>query len=204
MPKATIPIYHDDDFERLSELRREVAIAERKVEAEKDRLEAPIGSPRRVGDEAPTPDALTAAEEYLQAAQDAFDAFIDKAAERAENWVIKPIGHEEFRNLLKDHPPRKVKEGDDEVTHPDDVYFDVNTETFPKALLLFVDPDDEDVRTVVEPRFDSEAALRKRVKRLSEGEFETMWTAAYQANKGGISDPKSLRFSPAGQRSDAT
>ena len=29
MPKATIPIYHDDDFERLAELRMEVAIAER-------------------------------------------------------------------------------------------------------------------------------------------------------------------------------
>ena len=192
--KTTIPIYDGDDFERLSELRREVEIAERKAAAE-------AAAPLRFGDEVSNDD--------VQAAKDAYDAFVDEAAERAESWVLHPIGHAEFRQLLKDHPPRKVTEtGDDgktsEVTHPDDAGWNFNTETFPKALLEFVDPDDDEVRTVAEPSFDTTAALRKRLKRLSAGEYDSIWAAAYLLNDGGIADPKASRFSPAGLRSDAT
>lgn len=206
MAKATIPLYQDDDFERLADLRREVSIAERHLAQKRlDAAEAAMG-PARAGDD--EPDGVRLAREALQAAQDAFDAFVDESSERAEMWSLKPIGHEEFRRLLKDHPPRTVfeGEGDDrkEVDHPDDAEWDVNTETFPKALLLFVDPDDEEIRTVVEPKFDSEAAFRRRVKRLSEGEFQSLWVTAYFANKGGAGDPKSGRFSPATQRSIET
>lgn len=206
MAKATIPIYEDDDFERLADLRREVAIAERHL-AQK-RLEAAEGAlgASRIGDD--EPDAIREATEALQAAQDAYDRAVDEASERAEMWSLKPIGHEEFRKLLKDHPPRKVfeGEGDDrkEVDHPDDAEWDVNTETFPKALLLFVDPDDEGIRTVVEPKFDSDAAFRRRVKRLSEGEFQSMWVTAYMANKGGLADANFTRFSPGTPRSTET
>lgn len=194
MPKATIPIYADDDFERLADLHREVEIAKRKAEAARQRAgEAQFSL--RVGDD--NPDTVRLAEEAQKVAENAYDTFVDEAAERAETWVIKPIGHEEFRELLRLHPPRKVKgDGDAETVHPDDAGWDVDTESFPKALLLFVDPDDEDHRTVVEPKFDTEAAFRKRVKRLSAGEFETMWTTAHLANQGGVQDPKLARFSP--------
>lgn len=200
--KTTIPIYDGDDFERLAELRREVAIAERKLEAAKADA---AGAALRLGDG----DSVADAQAEVKRAQDAYDAFVDEAAERAEMWVLHPIGHEEWRELLKAHPPRKVtttgadgKEA--EETDPEDAYFGVNTETFPKALLLFVDPEDDEIRTVAEPAFDTTAALRKRVKRLSVGEFETLWVSAYQLNSGAIADPKLSRFSPAGPRSDAT
>ena len=194
--KTTIPIYDGDDFERLSELRREVEIAERKAASLSD-------APRRFGD------LPAASSDEVQAAKDAYDAFVDEAAERAEMWVLHPIGHAEFRQLLKDHPPRKVPEADTdgkshEVTHPEDAGWEFNVETFPKALLEFIDPDDDDIRTVVEPKFDTVAALRKRLKRLSVGEYDSIWAAAYMLNNGAVADPKASRFSPAGPRSDET
>lgn len=196
MPKATIPIYHDDDFERLAELRMEVSIAERRVEAARSDAEESRGAPRRIGDD--ESDSLQEAKDALKVAQQAFNEAVNEAAERAEMWTLKPIGHEEFRNLLAAHPPRKVMQGEGEdrkeVTHPDDAGWDLDTSTFPKALLLFVDPDDDEIRTIVEPKFDTDAALRKRVKRLSKGEFESMWTTAYMANEGGIANPKAARF----------
>ena len=197
MPKATIPIYHDDDFERLAELRMEVSIAQRRLKAAKDDAEDAQDAPRRVGDDEADA-SVQDAKDALQASQSAFNEFVDDASQRAEMWELKPIGHEEFRTLLEEHPPRKIWEGEGEdrkeVEHPEDEGWDVDTSTFPKALLLFVDPDDDDIRTIVEPEFDTVAALRKRVKRLSQGEFETMWTTAYAANKGGVADPKLARF----------
>lgn len=198
MPKATIPIYHDDDFERLAELRMEVSIAERRLKAAQAEAEQADAANLRAGDDVPD-GGVQDAKDALHAAQEAFNVFVDEASERAEMWELKPIGHEEFRALLKDHPPRKVMagEGEDrkEITHPEDgPPFNVNTETFPKALLLFVDPEDEDIRTVVAPKFDTEAALRKRVKRLSVGEFETLWTTVFMENKGGVVDPKLVQF----------
>lgn len=205
MPKATIPIYADDDFERMAELGREVKIAERNLEAARQRAGAAQFS-LRVGDD--HPDAVRIAEEALEVARVAFNEFVDEASERAEMWVLKPIGHEEFRELLRLHPPRKVKssegDGQKEATHPDDDGWDVNTESFPKALLLFVDPEDEEHRTILEPEFSSVAAMNKRVKRLSSGEFETMWTTALMANKGGVSDPKLAKFSTVTPRSVET
>lgn len=203
--KTTVPIYDGDDFERLAELRREVEIAERKADEVRKRAEQ-AASTRRFGDDTEGP--VRQAEECVQAAKDAYDAFVDEASERAEMWVLTPLGHEEFRQLIKDHPPRKVTQpGEDdkdvEVTHPDDAGWDVNTETYPKALLLFVDPEDEEHRTVAEP-FESVAALRKRVRRLSAGEFDSMWIRAHMLNNGAVADPKLSRFSPAGPRSDET
>ena len=120
------------------------------------------------------------------------------------------IGHEEFRQLLKDHPPRTVTKTDDEgkereETHPDDLIpGDVNTETYPKALLLFVDPEDDEIRTIIKPEFDTQAALRKRVKRLSAGQFDTLWLTAHQMNGGLLADPKASRYYDGTPRSDET
>lgn len=201
--KTTVPLYDGDDFERLAELRREVDLAEKRVDR-LEREERPALS-RRLGDDDLDDDKLIQARTALEAARDAYDAFVDEAAERAEMWVLEPIGHSEFRGLFKEHPPRKVK-GDEgkESDDPDDAPFGVNTETFPMALLSFVDPDDDEIRTVTEPKFDTTAAFRKRVKRLSAGEFETLWVAAFLLNRQGVSDPKLSMFSPRSPRSDET
>jgi len=197
--KVTIPLYDGDDFERLSELRREVDIAERKAEAAAQGV-----SSRRMGD---IPDEIIAAGEVKRAREEYSDA-VDEAAERAETWVLAAIGHGEFRDLVAAHPPRQVGELDDEgkhreVTHPDDAGWEFNTETLPKALLEFVDPEDDDIRTVLEPALDP-AALRKRLKRLSLGEFKTLWVAAYQLNDGLVADPKASDSYVTGRKSDET
>lgn len=202
--KTTIPIYDGDDFERLGELRREVTIAERRL-ADAEELARPVAT-RRLGDDTPDehPD-VTTAREALQQAKDAYDAFLDEAAERAEEWVLHAIGHEEYRALLKEHPPRTEK-GEDgkETVHPEDEPFGVNTETFPRALVQFVDPEDDEIRTVVEPKFERSADLKRRIKRLSAGEFDTLWLRAKGLNEGIVGDPKASRYGIATRTSDAT
>lgn len=201
MPTHRVPIFADGDQERLSELRRAVVVAERHARAT-------AGESRRLGDDHPA--------DEVEAAQAAYDAFIDEAADRAEEWVLGSIGFAEFRKLLREHPARQVAEEAAEdgtttkVMHPDDAAWGVNVEEFPKALLLFVDPEDDDIRTVVELKAGTRNiaknadALRKRVKRLSEGQFEALWTNAFVLNKAGVSDPKLDRFSLATPRSSET
>ena len=184
MPRrTTIPIYEGDDFERLAQLRQEVAIAERRAREESS-------GPRRMGD-----DVDQGEPSYVTEAKVAYDAFVDEAAERAEMWVLEAIGHGEYRELLKAHPPRKIGEGDDEQDDPEDAEWGVNTETFGHALLTFIDDDDDTIRTVVGPEFPTPAAMRKRIKRLSAGEFQTLWVAAMFLNRQGINDPKASRYS---------
>lgn len=194
---TTVPLYDGDDFERITELRRAVNIAESRAR------EAQANGAARAGDDGAD----------VQAAKDAFDAFVVEAAERAEFWVLQAIGHEEYRDLLRKHPPRKVTvkvPGEDgterevEQDHPEDAPFGVNTETFGKALLLFVDPEDDEIRTIAEPEFPSEAARRKRFKRLSSGQFDTLWVKAKVLNESGVVNPKLAMYSTDTHTSDAT
>lgn len=197
----TVTIYKGDDQERLTELRRAVAVAERYAKAQ-------AAEPRRFGDPAPGDDDV-------KQAQAEFDAFVDEAAKRAESWVLEHIGHRAFRNLLTAHPARKVtttaEDGTTKVeTHPDDETWGVNTEEFPEALLLFRDEEDSDIRTVAELKVGNRNiakdrdAMEKRVKRLSEGQLADLWTSAFLLNKAGVSDPKLDRFSPITTRSSGT
>lgn len=128
----------------------------------------------------------------------AYEAFLDEAAERAVEIVLQAIGRRRWRDLVVAHPPRMVEsEPDDEgktrqVEHDDDVQWGVNTETFPRALLTFVDGD---YRTIVDPDLgdDLEAFIDDE---LAEGDFEKFWIAAFQLNASPSRDPKEL-----GQRS---
>lgn len=196
----TVNIYKGDDQERLTELKRAVVVA-RRYEA------ANTGVSLRGGDESP--------DDAVKKAQAEFDAYVDEAAKRAEAWVLDHIGHRAFRNLLTAHPARKVtttaEDGTTkEETHPDDETWGVNTEEFPEKLLLFVDEDDPEIRTVSELKIGNRniakdvTAMRKRVKRLSEGQLMDLWTSAFLLNKAGVSDPKLDRFSPATPRSNET
>jgi hypothetical protein len=212
MPRKTIVIYEGDDFERLSTLRAEVGIAERQLS---EALLVASTAPARFGDD--DPDEITALRESLKAAQDAYDSFVDVAAERADEWVIESIGHEAWRDLLTAHPARKVlanptappNPGETvivdtrEVDHPDDEAFGVNTEEFGKALLLFVDPDDDEHRTVTKAGDADLARLGTRVRRLSQGQFDTLWMSAFYLNTGGVADPKLSRYSIAPRSSES-
>lgn len=194
MPRKTVLLYADGDFEKLAELRTRVGIAERNaMQAE--------NVPRRLGD-----DDSTSAD--LEAARAEYDAFVDVAAERAEEWIVESIGHEDWRELLLAHPMRKVTEpgpdGPAEVDHPVDLEWGFNVETFGKALLLWADPEDEKHRTIQKAGDVALGGLARRVKRLSTGQFETLWATAYALNTGGVTDPKSGRYSLGAAKSDET
>lgn len=199
MPRSTIPIYADNDFEELAALRKEVAVAERHAhEALAMAEQAQVNA--RLGDDIPVVQVDNHPE--VVEARRAFNEKVTEAAERAEEWIIEHVGATEFRQLVAAHPPRKVDgEGADEgkqVTHPDDRGFEVNTETFAVALLMFVDPEDPEIRTVVKAGdvdVKNPTELRRRIKRLSAGQLDTLWIAAHGLNTGGISDPKMLRYS---------
>lgn len=180
---ATIPIYQGDDSERLAELRMAVAIAERQAQNNSGAL--------RAGD---------APEDEVKAARAAYDAFVDEAAERAVEVVVRAIGRRRFRDLLAEHPARKVKDdkGED-VTHEDDAEYDVNAETFPPALLTFAESGDEGVRTIIGPSevLKSPTALRDFLDDdLTEGDYRKIFAVAYWINRTPGSDPKELRYSP--------
>jgi hypothetical protein len=202
MPRKTISIYSDDDYERLITARTEVDIAERQL-TEKRFQKA--GTSARLGDA--DPDGLAAAEALVQEKKDACDAVIDAASENAEEWVIESIGFEAWEDLLEKWPPRKVPKdalpqpgetvavAGEMVDHPEDAPFGVNTKEFGKALLRFVDPEDPDHRTVTKAGDLDLSKLPTRLRRLSRGQFDSLWITAFSLNTGGIADPKATRFS---------
>jgi hypothetical protein len=196
MPRKTVALFDGDDYERLTELRAAVAVGERKVLAAK--LNGlTVGLSARLGDDEPSATDEDAAE--LEEAKAAYDAFMDEAADRAESWVVQSIGHEAWRELVTAHPPRKITEGEGdaakEVTHPEDEQFDLNTESFPKAILLFADADDADHRTILKAGGTDLARIGTRLKRLSIGQIDSLWLAAWTLNTGAAIDPKVSRFS---------
>lgn len=200
MPRKTVPIYQDDDFEQLSELRLEVAVAER--ELTQKRLESLMPAPlevARLGD--PPVNPLAELEEQVAEKRAAVDAFIDQAADRADGWDLHHIGHEAWIDLVAAHPERKITVGEGEeakeVPHPTDEHYGVNTDTFGTALLLFVDPDDEDHRTIAKVGGRDRTAIRGLVRRLSQGQLDTLWLTAWQLNTGAVVDPKLWRYSSA-------
>ena len=185
---ATVVIYQGDDLETLGDLRREVDRAERRVEEQRR-----SGAPRRDGDEIPN----------TQPQRDAYDAFVEEAAGRAVTVTLRALGRRRFRDLVADHPPRTSTDEDGtETTHHEDAGYEVNADTFPMALLTFVDGD---VRTITEPEFSTSAALRDFLDDvISEGDFTSLWTTAYFLNRSPGADPKVSRYSTTSLSSDAT
>ena len=167
--EARFVIYQGDDMPRLSELKRATDRAK-----ESDRNDA-------------------GAEETA-----AYQAFAAEVAERALEVIIRAIGETDFSELEMAHPPRMVESEPDEqgnthqVVHEDDDYMMVNTETFPRALLLYKD---ERVATIeLDPPFESDDERKEFVTReLSRGDFEKAWILAYDLNTGESKNPKDFR-----------
>lgn len=179
---TTIPIYQGDDLEHLAELYREVKHAE-------ERAATAAKAPLRDGDEIPS----------AQAERDAYDAAVDEAAERAVMVTLTSIGRTRWRNLLAAHPARTHEVGDKTETIEDDQLYEVNTETFPLALLTY---SRDGVRTTTLDPAVSDADLRAFLDdEVPEGDFERLWQSAYWLNRSLGSDPKDSKFSTASPRS---
>ncbi len=190
---AEVVIYQGDDLATLTQLRNEADLAERRYLDAKERNRA---TALRVGDG----EDLEPLEATLSEARAAFDAFVDEASERAQMVRVQALGRVRFRDIRLEHPPRKVDEEIDgetrKVDHPDDAHYGVNTLTFGEKLLSYVDREDDEVRTIVEPTFSTEKDRRNFLdEELSDGDFEQLWTTAFYLNTSTGADPKALRFS---------
>ena len=174
-PRTTsLVIYQGDDMERIADLKRAADVAARTYEADQK-------SPARVGDDISDAD--------VQAARDAFDAFVDEASERAVEVKVRALPRKVFRNLMADHPPRVEGDGEE---HIDDGPFGVNVETFADALLSY---DHDGIRSVVEPTFPTSADRQAFLDDLSDGDYSDLFVRAYYLNRNSGADPKAARFS---------
>lgn len=194
---TTVVIYQGDDLDKLSELNRAVVRAQTPLNAAERAMEATAGAPRRVGDLAPsTEDALVA----LKDAQEAYNAFVDEAAERAVVVTLTAIGRTRFRELLAEHPARTHDVGGKPETVEDDQLFEVNTQTFPLALLTY---NRDGKRTVsIDPAVAESDLAEFFGDDCAEGDVERCWQAAYWLNRAAGADPKDSKFSTGFQRSD--
>lgn len=161
-------------------------------------------------------EALEAAEAQVLQRQQAYNDFTIEAEARATVIKIRSIGSGRFRRLMQDHPPRTVTKpgppNEDgtpgptvEDTHPDDLPFGVNAETFPMALLTYIDPEKHDVRTILEPRRDGPARVQEFVEDdVDEGDFDPLWQAAFFINRMPSADPKASLYSVPARSSTET
>jgi histone H3/H4 len=225
-------IYQGDDMERMAELRRAAENAKKVAQVELDLAKAAVQvAARRIGDEAPTAEeAERAFEEATRPTQEAFNAFVTEAAERALEVRFRYIGWRRFAQLVAEHPPRMVTdtreiqvpaEGADpddpdaemvtktvteEFVHDDDgAPFNANTETLFPALLAYVAEDKPEIRTIVEPEFETAAEVLEFVEdELSEGDGERIAIQAFLLNRNAGADPKAQMYSTGSPSSGET
>lgn len=184
----TVSLFQGDDLARLEELRVDAEGARLRVAELKAR-----GGGRRVNTD------LMEAKAEQAAAEAAFDAAVDEAGERADEVEILALGRGAFRELRLEHAARtttKVVDGEEnDIVVDEDRLFRVNTETFPDALLTYVDPEDPEERTILKPEFPTAAALKRWLnKELTEGQYDTLWQTAFALNSRGAIDPKAVRY----------
>lgn len=163
---TTVPIYQGDDLEHLAELRMAANQAGRTAE----------GAPLRAGDERPG-----------QAERDAYDAFVEEAAERAVIVRLTALGRTKWADLVAAHKPRTTITEGRVVPVDEDADYGVNVESFPAALLTVAITEPAEVVEDVAGFLDM----------ISEGDFERLWVTAYGLNRAPGGDPKETAFSTA-------
>lgn len=195
---ATVVIYQGDDLEQLGELKREADLAE--LLAQKDLDEArrrARGAPRRDGDADPVTAAVAAFEAAVGPSRDAYDAFLDEAAERAVEVEVRSLGRKRFRTLVEAHPARTTTDSEGkESVHEDDDGFGVDTTAFPDTLLTYRE---DGVHTIVSPEFTPGELSDFLDDEVSDGDYEKLWQTAYYLNRSPGPDPKATRYSAASQ-----
>lgn len=174
---TTVVIYQGDDLERLGELRRAADVAGRSAELA-------AATPRRIGDDIPS----------AEVEQAAYDQFVDEAAERAVEVELTAIGRRRWRDLLAEHGPRTEKVDGKEQTVEADSLYEVNTDTFPMALLTY---DRDGVKTVTAPDVSGSELKAFLEDEASEGDFERLWQTGYWLNRAPGEDPRLGKFSTA-------
>lgn len=181
---ATVVIYQGDDLERLAELRR---VAENAARIHAEAVRSPNA---RAGDDTLTP--------KLEA-EAAYDAFVEVAAERAESLALRNLGGRQWRDLIAEHPPRRVVRTIDgqeqDLLHEDDADFNVNTSTLPDVLLRYVNPNRAEMRTITSPEFPTAQDLQNYLDDISGGDYDRLFVTAFHLNASPGYDPKASTYS---------
>ncbi|GAB3988881.1 hypothetical protein [Nocardioides marmoraquaticus] len=194
MPTFEVPLYSDGDWDRIIEAQVDLARASTDLTTALQRDTSPL----REGDAA----GVDGLRQQVADAEKAKDDLIDQAAARAVAVRGKSIGRRRFRTLRQAHPPRWITdpapdptsdEPTGKIVHPEDARRGVNMDTFPVALLGYVDPDDPEIRTITEPRKSAHDLVGWLDDELSEGEVNRLFNEAWDVNAGGPADPKLLR-----------
>jgi hypothetical protein len=110
------------------------------------------------------------AQQTLQAVVDAKEA-VDAAS---RTFVFATVDYDRWQAALDEHPPTDEQKADNR-------YLDFNLETFPLEAVVLACTD---------PGLTREQAAKLRAK-LPRGEWARLWDAAWTANVGGSSIPKS-------------
>lgn len=187
---AELFIYRGSDLAKIAELRQAADAAERR------HRQAVDGGTLKMGDAGP------------QAAKDEHDAYVAEAAERATLVRLEALGRKQWRALLAEHEPRRVTRLVDsaqtEIVHEDDAELGVNAETFPDALLNYVNAARDDMRTIVAPEFSSSGDRQDWLDDLSGGDFDRLFLTAYTLNSSLGIDPKATTYSGPSPTSSGT
>lgn len=133
---------------------------------------ARLGSPAKS-------EAEEAAEEY--------DALLEEAK---RTYVLQAVGNRRWRDAKEAHPARKVGEGDDATTHPDDAPTGVNVTTFFMDVLVesIIDPDTDEYDP--RPLFTTKQA-DDFVDTLSDADWRALCGDIWALNERGSGIPTS-------------
>jgi hypothetical protein len=180
--RTTVPIFQGDDYEKLALLRQSAetvkAAYEKALRAEDEA--AKRGAARSL-DEAPESVALSERYDALAAEH---DALLAEATERSTPVVIQALGRKKWRSLVAEHPAREANEEDEAVG--------VNEDTFAEALLMYVNPDDGEERTILSPEFADAKSRMRFLDALSDAQFQQVYINAFALNRALGEVPKAL------------
>lgn len=164
-PRATsVVIYQGDDLEEIAHRARQVKVVTQ---------QAAVRNARWGDDDA-----------EVQAAQAAYDAFVEEAAARAAVVTIHALNKTRFRELMAANPAREDNE--------DDAAYGVNVETFSTPFLR-----ESIAKVELEDRSLSPSEIHELIDELPEGDWEKTFSAAYYLNRLPGADPREGRFSSA-------
>lgn len=123
-----------------------------------------------------------------EALRDEFEQLKAQAREAGAVVVVKQLGNNAWREIKKQHPPRRQPEVDAE-TERGDRYAGCNVETVSDDFLA---------ACIVSPEFASRAAFDEWLATdpLTPGEYDAVFTAAWGLTHGAPFDPGSLPDSP--------
>lgn len=180
---TVVTLLQGNDYDAVVDLKSDIERAAR------------TGMTRRVGDADPMTETV-----------EAFDGFMDAAAERAMKVGLTALHRKEYRKLRNEHPPRMIDGPEGPTTHPEDFANGFNEETFGDVIVAacMVEFATKSENPDEIPTFGDRPAAEAFLDELSDGDFSQLYSAAVSLNQGVGPDPKVRLSSLLAPTSDGT